>query len=366
MKKRTTLTIFTLLFAGLMLTFFVGCEKNSNDNKNNDTIDTIHHDTSANLVIPAGWSKVGDLNANDMIWSITSDGSGNVYAGGYFTNGSGYNYVARWNGTKWDDIGLNANSSIYALTTDATGNVYAVGNFTNGATSNGGSKYVARWNGSSWSDIGVSHNDLILSADDAGNVYNGTSKWNGSAWFNLNPLNPPVMGVVYSLATSPSGGTQYAGGSFGLSSGYRYVARYNGAAWNNLGNLNANADIHAIVADNNGNVYAAGSFTNGNLPTTGYKYVAKWDGTGWSEPGHLNANDMIYSLAVDNNTGYVYASGYFTNTEGAYVAKWDGTSWTSLGNMSLSPTPIYVSPAGKLYSVVASHDGKIFCVVVHD
>ena len=365
MKMKTTLSILSLLIAGFTLSFIAGCEKNSDNTNNNNHIDTIHHDSVDSLFIPAGWSKVGDLNANNMIWSITSDGSGNIYAGGYFTNSAGYNYVARWNGTKWEDIGLNANSSIYALTSDVSGNIYAVGNFTNGATPSGGNKYVAKWNGTEWSDIGLSQAYLLLTADAAGNVYNGTSKWNGTTWTYFAALNSPVYGSVLALATSSSGDMQYAGGSFGHENGYRYVARWNGAAWSEVGSLNANADIHAIVADNNGNIYAAGSFTNGSLSTTGYKYVAKWDGTTWSEPGHLNANDAIYNLAVDNNTGIVYASGYFTTSSGAYVAKWDGTSWSNLGNMGVSPAPIYVDPSGKLYSVVASTDGKKFCVVVH-
>jgi hypothetical protein len=301
-----------------------------------------------------------------MIWAITSDGSGNIYAAGYFTNSSGYCYVARWNGTKWEDIGLNANNGIYALTSDASGNIYAVGSFTNGATPSGGNNYVARWDGTSWSDIGQSNNNLLLTSDAAGNVYNGYAKWDGTIWGLILQPNPPIYGSLLAFATSQSGDAQYAGGGFSLTNGYRYVAMWHEAAWTELSGLNANADIHAIATDNSGNVYAAGSFTNGSLPTTGYKYVAKWDGTSWSEPGHLNANDAIYNLAVDRNTGIVYASGYFSVSEGAYIAKWDGTSWSNVGSMGVAPTTIYVDPAGKLYSITASHDGKIFTVVVHD
>jgi len=84
--------------------------------------------------------------------------------------------------------------------------------------------------------------------------------------------------------------------------------------------LNANANIQALATDNSDNVYAAGYFTNGNLPSTGYRYVEKWN----------------------------------------------GTSWIDLGDMALAPAPIFVNASGKLYSVIASHDGKTFCVVVHD
>jgi hypothetical protein len=364
MKKSNKIWIFPLLLAGFILMFTNSCETKTNPDDTEIPIDSTNN---SNLTIPSGWSKVGDINANNMIWSITSDASGNVYAGGYFTNAGGFHYVARWDGAKWSDIGIKANSSIYALTTDAANNIYAVGDFSNGVTSNGGNHYVAKWNGTVWSDIGQSHSDLLLTADATGNIYNGTSKWDGSAWSNFGILNSDKYGSKLALATNPSGNTQYTGGDFAHTSGYRYVAKWNGTAWTEVGSLNANASIQYIVADNSGNIYAAGSFTNGILPSTGYHYVAKWDGTLWKELGNLNANGQIYSLAVDNSTGYVYASGYFTNSEGkAYVAKWNGTAWSDLGDMALSPTPIYVSSTGKLYSVVAGHDGKIYCIVVHN
>ena len=371
MKKKNMFWIFPISILASIFLLTTGCEKKSTDNPNN--VDTTHTDTS-NLIIPAGWSKVGDLKANNMIWSVTSDVSGNIYAAGYFTNTAGYftntagyHYVAKWNGTVWADIGINANSSIYALTTDVSGNVYAVGEFTNGATPAGGDQYVAKWNGSSWNDIGQSHSGLLLAADVNGNVYNGPSKWNGSTWTQFAAMYPEVYGTIQALATTSSGDFQYAGGSFAHANGYRYVVKWNGSIWTEIGSLNANANIEALAVDNQGNVYAAGNFTNGNLPTTGHYYVAKWNGTSWSELGNLNANGDIYYLAVDNVHGYVYASGYFRNAAGkAYVAKWDGTSWSDLGDMALSPTPIHVDASGKLYSVVSATNGKNFCVVVHN
>jgi hypothetical protein len=365
MKKANKLSILLmLLVTGSAVLLAPGCTK---DSKSDDSPinDTTHHDTSS-LVIPAGWSKVGNLNANNMIWSITSDGAGTIYAGGSFTNGSGYNYVARWDGTSWSDIGLKANSSIYCLTHDTHGNVYAVGDFTNGAVPSGGNRYVARWDGSAWSDIGQSRSNVILTADNAGNVYNGSSKWNGSAWYDFSIQSPEMNGSILAMASTSSGDLQYAGGNFTHPSGYRYVAKWNGSSWTELGSLNANGDILALAVQGS-NVYAAGSFTNGNLPGTGHKYVAKWDGVTWSELGNLNANGDISSFAIDNNTGYVYASGYFTDSGGKYyVAKWDGTSWSNLGDMALAPTPIFVNASGKLYSVVAGHTGILFCVVVHN
>jgi hypothetical protein len=361
MKKKTRIWIFPLLLVGFVLMFTNSCEKESTTDNNETPNDTTNN--NSNLSVPSGWSKVGDINANNMIWAITADGLGNVYAGGYFTNILGYYYVAKWDGTKWSDIGLNANSSIHALTTDAANNLSAVGGITTGATSEGGNHYVAKWNGTAWSDIGLSHSNFLLTADAVGNVYNGLAQWNNTAWSNFGTLSSGINGSAF--ATNPSGNAQYATGTH--SSGYRFVAKWNGTAWSEIGTLNANNDIYALAADNIGNVYAAGSFTNGVNSWSGYYYVAKWNGTAWSEIGSLNANGQIYNLAVDNNTGYVYASGYFHNSEErSFVAKWNGTSWSDLGDMALSPTPIYVNASGKLYSVIAGHDGQIYCVVVHN
>jgi len=372
MKTGNKLFFCSLVLLGFILLLSISCEEKDtvgDDQGNpNDSI-TIPVNTDDTIVfLAAGWSKLGDINANNMIWSLTVDASGNVYAAGNFTNANGYQFVAKWNGTSWSELGtLNANSNIFALTTDAGGNVYAVGSFTNGVTADGGTTYVAQWDGENWNDIGGG-GGTILTSDAVGNIYKGASKWDGLSWSTLCESCSLTYSNVKALVSNAAGTIQYAGGDFHLNNGYRYVASCDGSnCWSELGSLNANNNIQALTTDTSGNVYAAGAFTNGNLSTNGHYYVAKWNGTTWSELGSLNANSDIYFLATDNTTGNLYASGYFTDSlEGAYVAKWDGTTWTSLGSMGISPTPITVDASGKLYSVVASTNGEIFCVVVHD
>ena len=367
MYKKTLNWLFPMVIIGFMLLFTVGCEESSDpDDDNINPPDTTEYgDTN---LIPAGWKKVGNWTANDMIWSITSDASGNIYVGGYFKNNNGYNYVARWNGTSWSELGdLKANGGIFSLTTDASGKVYAVGAFTNGAVPNSGDPYVAMWDGSKWNDIGGGGGTFI-SADGVGNVYKERTKWDGSAWSYMCTDCPLDMGSIYSLIANASGTIRYAAGDIRLQNGYRYVAQCDGGnCWTQVGALNANADINTMVVDKDGNLYAAGRFTDGNLPTTGHQYVAKWDGSTWSKLGDLNANDAIYYLAADPVNGYIYASGYNLSSTGlANVVKWDGTSWSDMGNMRLSPSPIHVTASGKLYSVVAHPTVVKFTVVVHD
>jgi hypothetical protein len=364
MGKRNKFWIFPLLLLGFMLTLINNCETGPT------TAATIPPDSTSDTIgsIPAGWTKVGDFNANDMIWSLTFDGSGNLYAAGYFTNANGYHYVAKWDGTMWSELGnLNANSSISSLTTDAGGNVYAAGAFTNGITPDGGNPYVAQWDGGKWNDIGGEGGPLT--ADAIGNIYTNTSKWNGSVWSYTCPscsLNM-LSGSFNAFVSNAAGTMHYTGGSFQHENGYRYVVKCDGSnCWSELGSLNANNNIEALATDANGNVYAAGLFTNGNLPSTGYYYVAKWNGTTWNELGSLNANGDIYYLAIDNKNGFLYASGYFHNSNGGSIAKWDGTTWSGLETTRLSPAPILVDASGKLYSVVASSNGKKFWVVVHE
>jgi hypothetical protein len=369
MKTRKSHWIFTILMflaTGIIVLCVPGCSKESTGEDPNPNPPD---DTTTNVEIPAGWSKVGDLNANNMIWSLVTDESGNLYAAGYFTNAGGFNYVAKWNGTSWSDLGnLKANSGIFALAVDAENNVYATGQFTNGITPDGGQAYVARWNGTAWSDIGGG-GGTFLSSDAVGNIYKGMEKWNGSSWNTLCPLCTLNITSTLALVSNPSGSVIYAGGNFQHPNGARYVAACDASnCWNEIGSLNANGNIEALGLDSKGNLYAAGDFTNGALPSTGSYFVARWDGSAWSELGNLNANGDIYFMAVDPVNDFVYVSGYFHNTNGnSYVAKWDGSSWSDLGNMMLAPAPIHVSAAGKLYSVVASSNGQQkFTVVVKD
>ncbi|MGB3006992.1 MAG: T9SS type A sorting domain-containing protein [Chitinophagaceae bacterium] len=99
------------------------------------------------------WSELGTganaLNANNLIKSIVIDRSGNIYAGGMFFNSSGDNYIAKWNGTSWSQLGSIPDISfIYSLTTDSTNNVYACV-----SRSSISKDYVAKWNGTNWSEL---------------------------------------------------------------------------------------------------------------------------------------------------------------------------------------------------------------------
>jgi hypothetical protein len=85
------------------------------------------------------------LAANNVIMSVCSDASGNIYTAGFFNNTIGYRYVAKWNGTNWSELGgingLVANNSIWPVCTDPSGCIYKGGQFTNSSANN----YVAKY-----------------------------------------------------------------------------------------------------------------------------------------------------------------------------------------------------------------------------
>lgn len=206
------------------------------------------------------WSELGGNNslaANEIIECITGDSAGNIYAGGFFTNGLDMNnskrYVAIWNGITWSELGgynsLSANWSISSLCVDPFGSVYAAGEFTNGANVNYGNKYVAKWDGSNWSELGGSNN---LAAN---------------SWINS------VCSDIY--------GNIYAAGGFYNNQSHQYVAKYS--------NPNPIQQISLV-----GTATEAGNFTTNHImnTTTGDYYTIDFiflsaSGTSPANPGRL-------------------------------------------------------------------------------
>ena len=329
----------------------------------------------------AQWRELGGNNslaADAFIDAVCRDASGNTYAAGDFTNGvnifSGNKYVAKYNGTSWSELGganaLSANDVIKTICTDPSGNVYAAGEFTNA----GGQYYVAKWNGSGWSELGGSNSlnaygyILSICSDPSGNIYaagsfttggyNYVAKWNGTGWSALGGTGLAANNDIQSICCDASGNI-YAAGKFTNSNAKCYVAKYNGSSWSEVGGSNAlaaNTWINAICLDPSGNIYAAGDFTNGTNFLNGNYYVAKYNGTSWGELGGTNAlaaNNYIYSLCSDA-AGNVYAGGKFSNGSVYYVAKYNGTAWSALNG------PNTLNAYGIIYSLCSDTRGSIY------
>ena len=97
----------------------------------------------------SAWSQLGvggaGLNANSEDVKICVDSNLNVYAGGDFTDGSGNNYVAKWDGVlhSWSQLGTNFGTAglIGAIYADGSEYVYTGGFFVD----DNNKRYVSRF-----------------------------------------------------------------------------------------------------------------------------------------------------------------------------------------------------------------------------
>jgi hypothetical protein len=215
----------------------------------------------------------------ESVKAIAVDPSGNIYVGGTFT-GPTISYLAKWNGTAWENVGTGVNGPVYAIGIKTASDIYVGGAFTMAggtAVSN-----IARWSGSAWSDIGGGFNDQV------------------------NCIFVPGSGIVY------------AGGKFSQSSGVamNHIARLSGTAWTQLG-AGINSPVNAI-AEHNGNIHAGCEDLNNP--------VKKFDGTAWSDLTGISGG-KVFALA--SFSGNLYAGGEFSMPFPAAV-KHDGSSWSSI------------------------------------
>ncbi len=296
------------------------------------------------------WSELGGTNVskfNGSIRCMTIDASGNLYTVGNFKNDSGRLYVAKWNGSSWSEVvgsnalTLNNISWIFCLTTDASGNLYAAGRLTNG----NGKNYVAKWDGNAWSEVGGTNastfNDWIgtLTFDANGNLYgagyftndNGmryVAKWNGTTWSEVGGNNNSTFNDAFYILTTDASGNLYAGGDFKNSSLSQYVAKWDGNTWSEVGSgKNAfpfNGSISSILLDTLGHLYASGNLYDGSN-----NYVSNWNGNVWSSVGGwgLSPFNGTISSMVKNSSGDLIVAGYFMNSSNKnYVAKYGNTT----------------------------------------
>lgn len=198
------------------------------------------------------WEAVGG-GVNNKVSALCTDGNGNLYAGGWFTEAGGVvvNHIAKWDGTSWSALGEGTDNSVISLAYD-DGNLYVGGTFRNvgGSTVSQG---IAAWDGSSWEALGMgvyaswgstySVQDVCVDAD--GKVYisggfdknyeddsdlNHVGMWDGTTWNALGAgLGTTSSQVV--LGSYADGKNIYFVGYFSKGDGNPNV-KYNTAIWN--------------------------------------------------------------------------------------------------------------------------------------
>lgn len=184
---------------------------------------------------------------------------------------------------------------------------------------------------------------------------NYVAKWDGSAFVALSTGPGGAPGFQTTVAAfGPDNALYY---SYNTSATNARVRKWDGASWSTLADFTHGSDarVYGIKVAPNGNIYAAGKFTNAG--GTAITNIAKYNGSAWSALGTA-PNDVVLSLAIDQS-GNVYAGGQFTSIGGvsaARVAKYSGSAWTAMGSgMTISAgtaavRQLYIARDGRVYA----------------
>jgi hypothetical protein len=287
----------------------------------------------------------------------------------YFLPGkSACSGIARWDGKSWEPLRFgfrlsSGTATAYAVMDfdDGSGSdLYVVGDFNRLA--NGEfqheqirSNYVGRWDGDVWSEVGGglpwraagltvfdfgSGPRLIAGAINGGfsGPDSSTSQWDGSSW---SQLGSGLRGTVqhFQVFDDGSGPKLYAGG--GMNTASPYLVRWQNGNWAPLGSK-LTSDVGAMAVVDFGpspGLYVGGNFRL-NEPGTVTWCFARWDGTALRPVTGMaqgkGAGGAIYTLASRKDAlgGKLFAGGVFSSIGGAVtnsVASLDAGQWSQLG-----------------------------------
>jgi trimeric autotransporter adhesin len=372
----------------------------------------------------ANWSALGSSAINYIVSALAVIGT-DLYVGGLFQNAAGLtaaDYLAKWDSltSQWsalggDNFGGGAlNSSVYALAVDGSGNLYAGGNFTDikaGIFTINTADYLAKWTPSggsgTWSAIGSNGNSngslngavyaiAVSGADvyvggDFTDVRNGLlmlssadyiARWDGAAWHPLGTGVAPDYGSLNNRVSSilVNGSDVYVGGEFyNVHNGATLIVRadhlahWDGVNWSGLGSSGGGTSVFTFSTNAPINVFAL-AFFNGNLLAGGNmdvirnnsvwlsgQYLVSWDGTNWTSPSSVlpggSLNNVVRAIAISGTDVYVggnfmdVANGAVSLPAADNIAKWNGTAWSALGqgtqgNGSINNTVYAITVSG--------------------
>jgi hypothetical protein len=311
------------------------------------------------------WTALGNGPGGNVFALDTFQGK--LYAGGYFFKAFGGvgNYIATWDGSKWDSLpGGGMNGKVSALIV-YNGNLIAGGTFT--MAGNITVNNIAQWNGTTWSAMGTGLNAGVSAfAIYSGNLYasgnapsgtgqsgsEGLAMWNGSTWtFGSLSAGYGVNGGVMALAVS--GSDLYVGGAFnntigGVTVTLNYIGDWNGTSWSAMGSGMNSGQVNAL-ASYNGEVYAGGTFTSAGGITA--NSIASWNGAAWSAVGGGMNSGSVNVLMGANGTlivGGIF--GVAGSTTVNSIAQWNGSTWSAFGTGMDNAVQTLMMYNGHLYA----------------
>ncbi len=276
-------------------------------------------------------NTIGAINLTRTVHSLAFDQNA-LYIGEGF--GSGGKHIRRWDGQTWQSIATNVDGPVLALLSDGNGNLYAGGYFTQTGTCNP-CKRVAFWNGSNWSPVGNGLNGevLALARDSSGTLYAGGNfgvmKKSISSWASL---GFPYTTTIFDMVISDTD-TLYAAGFYCdelCEQTYPLVKSQKDSNWWDLDS--------SFYANNAGSMFSLSVLqqekmvVGGNFfePTEGG--LAYWDRNEEKWYPFGKPDQLVQTLAADT-CGGLYVGGQFTKMGGkniSYLAYWDSTQWYSI------------------------------------
>ncbi|MCE1187686.1 MAG: choice-of-anchor A family protein [Ignavibacteria bacterium] len=316
-------------------------DTNANNNFASATINAVTPATpntgSDSTSVATSWTSVGTFPANEMVWTITTDQTGNMLVG---TLG-GKIFRTDDNAGTWKRINDDMNVAfIWSITSTTNNKLFA-------ATEKG--LYLSTNNGQTWAVSAFAGKDVrAISIDKNGSLYAGTwgygifkSTNGGSDWTDV--TNNLAANAVHAITVNAQ--NEIFAGTFGAGI---EKSTDGGQTW---AKLNVGYDyIWALACSPTGALYA-GTYGNG-------AYKSGDNGQTWSHASGLSSQ-FIYGVSVSPNGNNVYLCSW---SSGVFVSTDAGSGWKTMGMAGFGPSASYFNPGSNaLY--VGTTDGKVYRAV---
>ncbi len=223
------------------------------------------------------WVKKTSANVgtnSSYLNAVADDGSGNIYAAGYYYQSGNKPLLLKWNGTSFADQSLALPSGVSAGTlTDVS-----FSSSSNGWLAGSLSGYVYHYDGSSWTPVALpsgTHIEKVVAVSDT------------EAW-----------GVAY-YYTSPSWGSHL----------FHYTTA---GGWQEISySFPASTKLSGISAEGESNVWAVGSYA---VSSVRQPYMMRFDGSSWSQVSTQTSTYGGYIMDVSIESGIVWGAGDYKAT----------------------------------------------------
>lgn len=327
------------------------------------------------------WAVVGSATAlNAAVNSLAVAADGSIIIGGDFINADGIaaaDYIVRYTpGVGYSAIGASgANNTVEAVFVASTGDIYAGGTFTDIGGS--GADSVARFNGTTWNTLvsATTFNSIVLAFCEGldGLIYiggtftnaGGNANADGIVSYNvttntISALSTGTTGNVTALATGLNG-IIYLGGDFTAAGGIAadLIASWNGVSFSSIGNADFDTgSIRGLKVLRDGTLIGFGQFnTLAGIPLADSLF--RWNGaTFTSIDANLPGTPTTVFTALELNDGSLYFG--FNNTGTATVS--GIATITNTGTARAYPTIIFKAVAnagGRIYQITNLSTNKI-------